>query len=253
MKKRAEAGSLDAVGLHQRLQSIDGVIAIFASGLVRQKEDPAQPNEQVIQAVAGTGLAPWEIHRPQKFVRELVLRRGFSGRVLDAGCGIGDNALYVAKACPAAEVTAVDVVPRCFEFAHAKAGLRGMRGKVDFVVADLTEQDPAKLPPALQRAHAFDVVLDSSTFHCFGDESRALYVSNLHRLVRPGGVVYVNCMSEDEAQPGGPRRYTEAGMRSVFCPGQGWQVEAIEASAIELHPTIWSGCGRARLFTIRRL
>ena len=48
--------------------------------------------------------------RPQKFVRDLVLRGCFSGRVLDAGCGIGDNALFIAKACPQAHVTAVDVV-----------------------------------------------------------------------------------------------------------------------------------------------
>ncbi len=39
-----------------------------------------------------------------------MLRGCFSGRVLDAGCGIGDNALFIAKACPQAHVTAVDVV-----------------------------------------------------------------------------------------------------------------------------------------------
>ncbi|KAG2487060.1 hypothetical protein HYH03_014306 [Edaphochlamys debaryana] len=211
------------------------------------------PRAEVLARVAGTGLAPWEIHRPQKFIRELVLRRGFSGRVLDAGCGIGDNALYVAKACPAAEVTAVDVVPRCLEFAHAKAGIRNMRGKVDFVVADLTEQDPAKLPPALQRDHFFDVVLDSSTFHCFGDEARSGYQSTLRRLVRPGGVVYMNCMSEDETRPGGPGRVPVADIKAAFNPFTGWEVEAVEDSVVELHPTFWAGRGRARLYTIRRL
>ena len=51
------------------------------------------------------------MHSPQQFVRDLVLRgRCFSGRVLDAGCGIGDNALFIQKACPQAHVTAVDVV-----------------------------------------------------------------------------------------------------------------------------------------------
>ncbi|GIM13981.1 hypothetical protein Vretimale_16994, partial [Volvox reticuliferus] len=68
------------------------------------------PRPKILAHISGTGLAPWEIHRPQKFVRDLILRRCFSGRVLDAGCGIGDNALYVAKAAPGTNVTAVDVV-----------------------------------------------------------------------------------------------------------------------------------------------
>ncbi len=48
--------------------------------------------------------------RPQRFVRDLVLRRDLCGRVLDLGCGIGDNALHIAKACPETEVVAVDMV-----------------------------------------------------------------------------------------------------------------------------------------------
>ncbi|KAG2487055.1 hypothetical protein HYH03_014301 [Edaphochlamys debaryana] len=193
--------------------------------------------------VAGTGLAPWEIHRPQKWVRNLTLRRGFSGRVLDAGCGIGDNALYVAKACPAAEVTAVDVVPRCLEFAHAKAGIRNMRGKVDFVVASVAEADPSRLPPPLNQEGAVDVV----------DEARACYVSNLRRWLRQGGHFFVSCMHEDEQNPGGPRRVPVADMTATFNPSTGWEVEAVEDTVEELHPTFWGGKARARLFTIRRL
>ncbi|GLC39160.1 hypothetical protein PLESTB_001300000 [Pleodorina starrii] len=214
------------------------------------------PRPKILAHVSGTGLAPWEIHRPQKFVRDLVLRRCFSGRVLDAGCGIGDNALFVAKACPGAEVTAVDVVPRCLEFAAAKAGLRNMKSKVKLEVGDLLQQDPARLPPVLsapERDSCFDVVLDSLTFHCFSDADRERYVAALRRLLKPGGVIYMNCMSEDETRPGGPRRVPVSDMLTVFNRRNGWEVEGTEDSVIEFHPTFWGGLAKARLFTIRKL
>ncbi|KXZ50038.1 hypothetical protein GPECTOR_18g19 [Gonium pectorale] len=207
--------------------------------------------DEVMQAVAGTGLAPWEIHRPQQFVRDLVRKGGFSGRVLDAGCGIGDNALYIAKACPGAEVVAVDVVPRCLHFASTKAGLRGMRGKLTLAAADLCNYD--KLSISIQQKLPYDIVLDSSTFHGFPDHQRDCYVSTLSRLLRAGGLIYMNCMSEEETRPGGPRRISVSELSSLFNPSTGWVVEAVVDSVAELHPTFWGGRGKARLFTIRKL
>ncbi|GLC39162.1 hypothetical protein PLESTB_001300200 [Pleodorina starrii] len=232
------------------VESIHGFI-----GSDRHQTASGVPKQKVVARVSGTGLAPWEIHRPQKFVRDLVLRRCFSGRVLDAGCGIGDNALFVAKACPGAEVTAVDVVPRCLEFAAAKAGLRNMKSKVAMEVGDLLQQDPARLPPALgpENDGSYAVVLDSSTFHCFSDADRERYVATLRRLLKPGGVVYMNCMSEEETRPGGPRRISIPDLLTVFNRPNGWEVETIEDSIIEVHPTFWGGRCKARLFTIRKL
>ncbi|GIL78413.1 hypothetical protein Vretimale_17012 [Volvox reticuliferus] len=213
------------------------------------------PKPKVVAQVSGTGLAPWEIHRPQKFVRDLILRRCFSGRVLDAGCGIGDNALYVAKAAPGTNVTAVDVVPRCLEFAAAKADLRNMRSQVELVVADLLQENVSCMPRALGHEHngTFSVILDSSTFHCFSDSDRERYVSTLRRLLRPRGLIYMNCMSEEETRPGGPRRISVPDLLTVFNRPNGWEVETIEDSIIEVHPTFWGGQAKARLFTIRKL
>ncbi|GIL68568.1 hypothetical protein Vafri_21825 [Volvox africanus] len=193
--------------------------------------------------------------RPQKFVRDLVLRRCFSGRVLDAGCGIGDNALYVAKAAPGASVTAVDVVARCLEFAAAKADLRSMRSRVELVVADMLQENVSRMPPELGHRHdgSFSVVLDSSTFHCFSDSDRERYVATLRRLLRPRGLIYMNCMSEEETRPGGPRRISVPDLLTVFNRPNGWEVETIEDSIIEVHPTFWGGQAKARLFTIRKL
>ncbi|GFR50529.1 hypothetical protein Agub_g12799 [Astrephomene gubernaculifera] len=64
---------------------------------------------ETFQRVCGRGFAPWEVHRPQQAVRELLTSGCFtSGAVLDCGCGIGDNSLFIAK-YTSCSVDAVDM------------------------------------------------------------------------------------------------------------------------------------------------
>ncbi|KXZ45164.1 hypothetical protein GPECTOR_57g454 [Gonium pectorale] len=205
---------------------------------------------KVLDRLGGRG-APWEIHRPQHVVRQLVQRGAFAGRVLDAGCGIGDNSLYIAKACPGASVTAVDAVERCVKFGEQKARLRGMAGRVAFAVANLGEAGAGGLRDRTA-AEPYDVVLDSYTYDTLTDEERGAYVAALRQLLQPGGVVYLAVLSEDETRQGGPRRVSQCEVRSVFSPASGWAVEAEEETHLEVHPSFWGGKGRARLYTIRK-
>jgi hypothetical protein len=65
----------------------------------------------VYRLVTCTGLAPWEISRPQPVVVNLVKQGAFDhAEVLDMGCSIGDNAIYIAKHAKGAQVTAYDFV-----------------------------------------------------------------------------------------------------------------------------------------------
>ena len=45
---------------------------------------------QTFAACSGQGFAPWEIHRPQQAVRELLTQGALHGSVLDCGSGIGE-------------------------------------------------------------------------------------------------------------------------------------------------------------------
>ncbi|GLC47536.1 hypothetical protein PLESTM_002099200 [Pleodorina starrii] len=233
---------------------MDSVLRFFSRETPESLAGPLK--YQVFSRLAGTGLAPWEIHRPQQFVRELLLRRDmdvFRGRILDAGCGIGDNALYIARACPAAQVTAVDVVPRCLGFCAAKARLRGMQGRVTLVAADLTAEYDS-LPEGL-RSEPYDVVLDSGLFHTLSDAERQQYMRTLRLLVRPGGLVLLHAASELETRPGGGpiRRLRVADVESVFTERHWWLLEEATESSLELHPSCWNGSCRSRLYTVRRL
>lgn len=48
-------------------------------------------------------------------------------RAVDIGCGAGPGAILVARACPMAEVTAVDINPRALDFTRANACLAGVK------------------------------------------------------------------------------------------------------------------------------
>ncbi len=53
---------------------------------------------------------PWEIGRAQPAIVDLVHQGIFQGKVLDIGCGIGDNAIYIASHARNVRLTAVDLV-----------------------------------------------------------------------------------------------------------------------------------------------
>ena len=47
--------------------------------------------------ISGTGEGHWEIERPQSAITQLVRRNVFEGELLDIGCGMGDNAIYIGR------------------------------------------------------------------------------------------------------------------------------------------------------------
>ena len=96
--------------------------------------------------------------------------------VLDAGCGVGGAACWLAEH-RGARVTGVTLVPEQVEQARAIAAARGLGDRVQFEVADY-----AHLPYA---DGAFDVVWMQESL-CHAPDKRAVY-RELHRVLKPGG------------------------------------------------------------------
>src|SRR5947207_6952245 len=109
------------------------------------------------------GPAPWDIDRPQPAVVRLASKNGFTGPVLDAGCGTGENALHVASL--GLSVLGVDVAETALAIAQQKAHDRGI--KVEFATADACKLE------CLRRK--FDTVLDCGLFHTFDGDARPRY------------------------------------------------------------------------------
>ena len=187
-----------------------------------------------------TGDAPWEIGRPQPAVERLAAAGAFAGRVLDIGCGSGENALLVAS--HGLEVVGVDASPIAIEAARNKATARNLTTR--FEVADVLALGKVR---ALDKP--FDSALDSGCFHVFSDEERPRYAQSLAAVLRPGATVHLLCFSEHETRSGGPRRVTRDELYATF--SDPFHVDSIEPT--QFGANIFEGGAKAWLATIVHL
>lgn len=163
------------------------------------------------------GQAPWDIPGPQPAIVGLEEAGAIRGAVLDAGCGTGENALYLAAR--GHEVWGIDYIPVAVERAVAKARERGL--DVHFREANALELGSL--------GRQFVTLIDCGLFHTFVDEDRPAYVAALAQVMRPGGRVHILCFSDQEPPGEGPRRVTQQEIRDAF--RDGWHVESIRASS----------------------
>jgi SAM-dependent methyltransferase len=191
---------------------------------------------QVVESVPDDGRAPWDTGQPQPAIVQLADAGLITGRVLDVGCGTGDNALFLAER--GFSVTGVDSAPSAVAAARAKARERGL--EVSFVLMDALEL--ARL------TERFDTAVDSGLLHVFSDEDRARLIRGLHAVLVPGGSYHLLCFNEYSTLPG-PRRLSQADIRASFA--RGWVVETIEAARFDIRGNATGG--DAWLAHIRRI
>jgi cyclopropane fatty-acyl-phospholipid synthase-like methyltransferase len=163
---------------------------------------------------------PWDIGRPQKPFVDSADR--ITETVLDAGCGTGDTAIFLAgRGC---KVTGIDFLETAIARAKTKAKERASTAtflvKDALTLADWTER--------------FDNVVDSGLFHVFSDESRKRYVHGLAHVLKPGGRVFLMCFSDQEPGTEGPRRVSKKELYDAF--NDGWSMESLVPSRFEIRP-----------------
>jgi len=177
------------------------------------------PNKETF-ATLYAGQAPWDIGRPQQAFLDVADQ--IRGSVLDAGCGTGDIALFLAAR--GNRVTGIDFLEEPIQRAKRKAVERGL--SATFLVKDtLTLKDWSE---------RFDNVIDCGLFHVFSDEDRKKYVAGLTMVLRSGGTLFLMCFSDQEPGTQGPRRVAKKEIYDAFA--EGWKVESIEPRQIETIP-----------------
>jgi SAM-dependent methyltransferase len=184
------------------------------------------------------GSPPWDIGRPQaEFVR--VASEGWiRGRVLDVGCGTGENVIFFAGL--GHEVWGLDAAPLAIEKAREKAVERATKAK--FVLGDAL-----RLDKLVQR---FDTVTDCGLFHVFSDDERRVYAKSLKAALNKSGTYIMLCFSDKEsANWGGPRRVTRGEIREAF--GHGWKINYVRAARFST--TFNDAGGRAWLSSVTAL
>jgi SAM-dependent methyltransferase len=162
---------------------------------------------------------PWDIGRAQPELVSLVEAGRITGRVIDLGCGSGENAIFFAMA--GLEVVGVDGSPEAIRQARDKAVNRGVSLRFD--VADVLD--------LVGHRESFDTATDSGVFHVFDDEDRPRYAHSVRGVLRPGGHLFLLCFSEREPGDWGPRRVTQRELRETFTDG--WQVDSIDPARLD--------------------
>jgi SAM-dependent methyltransferase len=166
------------------------------------------------------GPPPWDIGRPQPAVVRVASAGGFTGAVLDAGCGTGENALHVAAL--GLRVLGVDVAETAIAIARQKAHARGI--EAEFAVADAFHLE--------RLGRTFETVLDCGLFHAFDGDERSRYVASLATVTERDGTLYVLCFS-DEGPGTGPHPVSQEELRAAFNASAGWTVAAIARDRVQ--------------------
>lgn len=152
---------------------------------------------------------PWDIGRPQPAFVELVSSGEIRpGRVLDVGCGTGNNAIFLVKSGYA--VVGVDIVPEAIQIARNRA--TEQNAKVDFLVSIALELH------SHFKEEEFDDVIDSGFFHTLSDEERQTFSSQINRVLRRGANYFMLCFSDKERGDWGPRRVSKNEIKQTFSP-----------------------------------
>jgi ubiquinone/menaquinone biosynthesis C-methylase UbiE len=100
-------------------------------------------------------------------------------RVLEIGCGTGNLTKLVKRGQPGAEVVGLDPDPRALAMATRKAAGLGVR-------FDRGYSQSLPYPDG-----SFDRVLSSLMFHHLDEEQKRGTLSEVRRVLRPGGALYL--------------------------------------------------------------
>ena len=162
-----------------------------------------------MQLDTSLGASGWRTIVPAPHFADFVAflkDEGISGRALDIGCGGGRYSFELAKA--GFEVYGVDFVDTAIETAKERADELGLSDNTHFQqgnVLDLSFDEDF-----------FDVANDDGCFHHIGKEDWPLYIENLKRVLRPGGiyklkVIAAGCGYQDRKSGGSNESWINLG------------------------------------------
>ena len=139
------------------------------------KSKPPSTSEE-FNKVYSSPIASWtwgDIRIPKE-LNELV-KTNNPKTTLELGCGLGRFSNFMAK--QGINATGVDFSSVAIE--NAKKRVAKYERKPAFIVGDVTNLETIN--------KQFDISYDVGCFHCLNEEGQQKYVSEIYRLLKPGG------------------------------------------------------------------
>ena len=185
--------------------------------------DALYRGESPAEGVPAITTPPWDTKAPKENVVGWQDAGLIHGEVLDIGCGLGDNAVYLAQ--QGHSVTGLDISPTALITAERRANDAGV--EVRFAVADATKLDGY--------ADAFDTVIDSGMYHCLDDGAKRSYAAAVHRATRRGATLLLGAFSDANAQHRDwPRPMVSEQTLRETLGDAGWEITSLTSETIQL-------------------
>ncbi len=160
---------------------------------------------------------PW--HFPSldpDVLAEMKLLKGLGKRILDIGCGLGNQSHLITQ--NGHLVWATDVSEAAIR--RARLLYKGTH----FLVDDITHTSLRE---------EFDILIDRGCFHVLEPASRASYLRTVGRLLCPRGVLWLKVMSEEnENVDFGPHCFSKLALHQIF---------SSNFEVLKIHQTIYHG------------
>jgi SAM-dependent methyltransferase len=145
-----------------------------------------------------SGQTPWDVGKPDFNLIEVVTKKPIqSCKVLDIGCGTGDNSVWLAQS--RFQVVGTDTSKIALEKAKEKASK--VRVECDFVLVDFLNN--------LMKGSPFGFIFDRGCFHSFSSENdRKRFAQNVAAHLEEAGLwlTIVGNADEHRQGPGPPQR-----------------------------------------------
>ena len=178
------------------------------------------------------GQTPWEINRVDSNLVIMITEAGIKPcKVLDIGCGTGDNSIWLAE--QGFEVSGCDASRLAIEAAMEKSGRAWV--ECSFFEADfLREKSSTSL---------YSLLFDRGCFHCFDEpDQRLQFVKNCSSLLKEDGLwISLIGNSDEERQKHGPPQMSASEITAVVEPY--FEILMLESgifdSDLETPPRAW--------------
>ena len=147
---------------------------------------------------------PWFLEKlDHDVLNEINSKALKEGKFLDLGTGPGTQAKQISSL--GFDVIGSDLSPSAIEKA------KKLYSEPQFVVDDILNSKFSD--------NEFDYIFDRGIFHVFEEDQLPSYLSQIKRILKENGLLFLKCMSVDEKnipEGGGPNRYSQEQIKGFF-------------------------------------